>query len=183
MKRIMIALIFLMLCSAGNAQNSLNQIITEEKLHYIALKSELTKTVHLYNSSLTSLQQDYNMPVVSISADTLIEALRPEFPLQSPYSKNALELHADRLMMRNRGIEYFTSHIAAQQTNLVNLWNIAQACDTKLMALETEFLEVQDSMLALKQEQESRKNRGLSRFVITFVSGLVVGGLIGGVAF
>ena len=83
-------------------------------MHYIALKSELIKTVHLYNTSLTSLQQDYNMPVHAISADSLIEALRPEFPLESPYSRNALELHADRLVMRNRGIEYFTSHIAAQ---------------------------------------------------------------------
>ena len=165
------------------AQNSLNQTIAEQKLHYISLKSELSKTIQIYNTNLSTIQLNYNMPVMSLSADSLIEALRPQYELQSPYSRNALEIHADRLMMRNRGIEYFIAELTAQQQNLTNLWNVAQVCDTKYLSLIDDYQNIQDQLAILEEQQQRKKSGGRLKFVYTFISGLVVGGLVSAVVF
>lgn len=183
MKKILVTIFVVTLISNSIAQNSLNQTISEQKLHYITLKSELARAVQMYNTNLSTIEFGYNMPVMSLSADSLIEALRPIYELQSPYSRNALEIHADRLMMRNRGMKYFISELTAQQQNLTNLWNVAQVCDTKYLSLTNDFQNMQDQLASLEEQQQSRKSGGRLNFIYTFVSGLVVGGLVGAVVF
>ncbi len=183
MKKILFAIFSLMLFTNSFSQNSLNQSIAEQKLHYISLKSELSKTVRMYNTNLSTIQLNYDMPEMSLSADSLIEALRPIYELKSPYSRNALEIHADRLMMRNRGIEYFISELTAQQQNLTNLWNVAQVCDTKYLSLIDDYQNIQHQLASLEEQQQSRKSQKYQKIIYTFVSGLVVGGLVGAVVF